>query len=367
MSYRLNTQLFRVNRTIKADAENYLYYHHPFVLVSYKWSGLDNRLINIIPKMSSNKSHIQKMKHYSMHIHLASGDFNTERATSLGNYEPQLEWFLMFADDLDILAAAFNLELQFVCGPTILIGVGGDLTARQADDLGCKASVSFKLFNTKFRTMTPALQGKLFGSLQGLLVGEGLEVTVMGDAVDPAEVERLRNIMSPSLVFSDAKMWSCGRALRKLMWACGAEVDEGYYEKAFQTYIALVEFTEPQIFDAEDLAWPGVGPSDDVSSSYNVITYDCLVAAGLLAFRQDDMGFLDVAMELSGNLLLSDTRVKQAICGWTAFVSPTPPCDREWRLTCDIFPGSVAPGHAQPDPRTLQRTLHLCVNQSGTA
>jgi len=217
-AYQFHTNILGVNHTIRKEAEELLYKRNIFVVLSYEYFrlGIEHGGLFWLPIVSKN--HGPKMKKHSVRIRVSPGSAGHRGAGFKGNTSMQSVIFL--ARDLDvfclIMATAGASCTQ--TNLTVLLsknGAGGAMLGfPEASNIPNLAAPQFEceLRNTEYRQFDGATQRQMLAPMARILA-PSQRVSFRGVVCDFQEVDRMKEVMSPTLNCLPASKWALFEAL----------------------------------------------------------------------------------------------------------------------------------------------------------
>ncbi|KAK4544726.1 hypothetical protein LTR36_003975 [Oleoguttula mirabilis] len=293
-TYHFHTNVLAVNKQIHAEAEEYLYKHNVFVVVSYKWPFFEPTLLSLAPIVAS--THVGRMTHHSLRVHASMLQSKFAKLSLYGTAHEQelaplpVRSLLLLAGDIETLCNDFQLRMFTFEGAVVYLASalkrGLDLQVPQGGPL-VHPSAILELRGTKYQTMTPALQNRLLLPFNGF-IAECQKVSVRGDIADAASVEVTKSIMRPNLVCMEAKKWALYETSIRIKADCDALVTEKRYELAFEAYDVLFQKLDT-LLTYGMFAIFNTQIKSDVDLAMNVLIVDLSLSIAWLALRQGDL------------------------------------------------------------------------------
>lgn len=202
VAYKFQTAILGVNRAIHDEAEKLMYKRNVFILLSYQCEQRDMSHGGLLWLPVVSMKHVGWMQLHSLRIHHNFG--------SLQSRYIQLQSCIILADDLEAFCLAVRMStaervgagvpLAFAPGRTI-IGLYDDpeVGIYRRPDMKCLCD----LRNTKHRPMDETFQHRLLTPLASMSC-INQRVMIRGAVCNPSEVDHLKQLMSPSLICTEA-------------------------------------------------------------------------------------------------------------------------------------------------------------------
>jgi hypothetical protein len=217
-AYRFETSILGVNHAIHDEAEELLYKRNIFIVLSYEYFGLGNEIGGLVWLPIVSNKHAPRMKMHAVRFHVSPGTSGYQDPILSGNSSMQSAIFL--ARDLEV----FCLIMATAGSTCIHDGLAVMLSRYGAGIRTIGPAVGFitsdlkpsqfmsELRNTKHRQIDAATQRQLLAPMARILCSSQ-RVTFKGIVCDFPQVERLKQIMSPSLSCDPALKWAFFEAL----------------------------------------------------------------------------------------------------------------------------------------------------------
>ena len=280
-TYHFHTNLMAVNQSIHDEAEKYLYKNNIFVVFSYRWTMKIPLNLDFVSGITEKNVH--RMKHHSLRIHSTFVEPGPR---------PPVRSMLMLAHNVESMCRAMQLPLFARIGtvPHLSSLPGKALQLRHANFFRVQmlSSALVELRSTKHRKIDSALQHSLLGPLRGL-VSDAQRVTMSGAIADTANIETTRSLMSPSLIWTEAKKWAVHSAVTGFKADIDALVTHNRYELAAESYVWLLPFVNSVLLST---FFPTVN-KDFVSNAdlaIDALSVDLCVSGAWLALGNGNLG-----------------------------------------------------------------------------
>ncbi|KAK5113039.1 hypothetical protein LTR85_011061 [Meristemomyces frigidus] len=292
-TYHFHTNIIAVNRTIGIEAEEYLYKHNIFVVVSYKWLDAERALLTAVPVVATKM--VGRMRHHSLRFHTTVLPSKLALQTAGGKLgpefaDPPLHSLLMLIQDVEKLGDSFQLRSLAIQGPVVYI------TSTEDHKLGLNTprtpalayvSAILELRQTRHTTMTSDLQSKLLLPFKSF-VAEGQKVSFRGAITDAVSVRAMRSIMGPILVCMQAKQWALYENGIRHKANCDALVNEKQFEKASMAYKLVLQKLQ-DLLTSVVFALPGPGRVSYAILALNIMLADLWISSAWLSLREGDL------------------------------------------------------------------------------
>jgi hypothetical protein len=232
-AYKFYTNILGVNRQIHDEAEEYLYKHNVFVVISHQSSDVDIRA------SASQALWVAQLQepgfvHRSLELYISEVPHVDSRQSEIA----RSHW-LVLSQDLNFYLhiASFPLASSLKQAPKLVIDGSGQITDTFLDGEGRQLNTRYmriEFCSHRFSNATYGLQRSLLAALRPL-GRPGLLVSICGDISDSSSVRDLENSIGSSLVCNSAVLWHIIETLDGIRAAADTSAQAG--ELSIAAYI----------------------------------------------------------------------------------------------------------------------------------
>jgi hypothetical protein len=241
-AYKFHTNILGVNRQIHDEAEEYLYKHNTFVVVSHHFSDVDisatGSFAPFVAKLPNDE-----FAHRSLEVRLSE----VAHANSQQSEVPGLHW-LFLSDDLDSYSLVVSMPLinRLQQAPILVLYGAGLYLDRLAEDNGQQNypdHLELKFYTNRYSQTSQGLQASLLAPFFSLK-RPGLLVTLSGDVLDHASARDFESSMDLHAAFFSAINWQVLKAVDGIRALANASAQAGEFTIAAHMYETVTRALE---------------------------------------------------------------------------------------------------------------------------
>lgn len=242
VAYKFHTNILAVNRAIHSEAEELLYKRNIFIVVSHRWSDLNQPMGGLawIPMVS--KKHVAGMKKHSARIHSSPDSRALATAARLTGTKAPLKAYILLADDIENFCVAMGFLLGSSHGPILKIKkatLSGTKSSMSLEDMDSKpASFKCELRDTKYRSIDCSTQHKLLAPLASI-IRPSQRVTFTGSICDAKEIAQLELVMGPTTMCVNAYWVAFADSLVKAKHIADAALEYDRLDFVLHLYVPI--------------------------------------------------------------------------------------------------------------------------------
>lgn len=213
-AYHFHTNILAVNHEIHAEAEDTLYKHNTFVVVSYQWHSFEFTRGSLAWAPIVSNKNTARMTNHSLRIHADPGPTALRVVAHQILTGVPIKSYIILAGDINAFCLTMHDPEHSDNGAAITISTFQGAEP-QLDIVGLNVNgvldepirIKCQLRDTKYRKMDRALQNHMLARLASIK-GKSQKVRFTGAICNFQQVEHLKKVMGPSLLCQNAVYWS---------------------------------------------------------------------------------------------------------------------------------------------------------------
>ncbi|KAK5165298.1 uncharacterized protein LTR77_009396 [Saxophila tyrrhenica] len=265
-TYSFQPSVLQLNKTISREASEELRRSNCFVVVSYKWPGLEDLIHTCdVPIVTQDNSAVARFQHHSMRIHLRHRDISPKDTSC------QTRSFLLLLRDMPLFCRTIRWASldKSAAGRMVLNVKDPESPVEELNVFYAQTSRNVFCTNVDFRSTTrkplsPTLEASLVRAVEDVRM-PGQKVVVRG-AINLSETTtHLRSTAGAPYVFITALAWDLLDIAQALMKTANTFAAAGQHAQAAQRYLDIIApcrdsflFTPSEVLFFSDCATPVV-------------------------------------------------------------------------------------------------------------